>query len=655
MEARATLASGRYPRILVTFSDTSCEEAGAMYAEQVVGGRWRNRERAWAYPLTVEKCREMRAAWGSALRVHEGLSAWYRFTAHEQRKQSVLSQATDARLPRVERIAPKLYAALAPDQRVGAQWIANLYCNAGIYGPEMGVGKTRAVLAGMVERGTTGEVLIVCPKISVRNVWGFNFAEFLPDVPCYLARGTRAQRDRAIEAYAADESGLKVLVVVAEMLRVKGKMHNGKLVDDTFQGYEFEELFLAPWDGVIVDESQKLLGALTVSKGTLMGEGLRRLPVADNGFKLMVSGTPFGHGGAVEGMFGSLHWGWPDDFSSFWRWAEEYFVVTNDKVYVKGGRGQTRTVRNIGPLRGGRTQEEFLRSFGPRIFRQTLEEVSPDHAGKLKFYEQLVELTENQLRQYQELSDNGEVKCASGGWVTTLGPLSEMTRARQVANGVIDRAEEEKVHFTGESAKLDMLVHNLRESRLHNVNGRLKVVVASQFNEFLDVVVDRLNREGIPCHYMTGSTSEVQRDRMMDEFQGTAERIYYSGPDKCPGCHVVRHAQHEKLCPHKATAGPRVFVMNGKAGGVSITLDVADEMHVLDEMFPPEANEQLYRRIFRRSRVHQARVIVYRATGTVDANISEDVAGKLHQQLKVLDGRRGRDIVRQYIRYREGK
>ena len=98
--------------------------------------------------------------------------------------------------------------------------------------------------------------------------------------------------------------------------------------------------------------------------------------------------------------------------------------------------------------------------------------------------------------------------------------------------------------------------------------------------------------------------------------------------------------------------GPRVFVMNGKAGGVSINLDAADYMHVLDEMFPPEANEQLYRRIFRRSRVHRAYILLYRSKGTIDASIADDVASKLHAQLRVLDGRRGLNVVRTYTQYR---
>jgi hypothetical protein len=92
--------------------------------------------------------------------------------------------------------------------------------------------------------------------------------------------------------------------------------------------------------------------------------------------------------------------------------------------------------------------------------------------------------------------------------------------------------------------------------------------------------------------------------------------------------------------------------MNAKAGGVSITLDAADFLFQLDEMFPPEANEQLHRRIFRRSRVHAARVVYFRSEGTIDENVAGAVGATLAEQLKVLDGRRGLQVVREVIRYR---
>lgn len=615
MEIRATMLGGTRPRIAVEFyplrARDDYEIAGEL-ADMVVGARWRNGIKRWVYPLTIEKCREMREAWGPQLRVESPLSAWYRSTVESQRRQAVAGTRADGVLRRVPQVAPALYARMAPDQRAGAAWIATAYRGAGIYAPEAGVGKTRAVLAGIIERGVVGRVLIVCPKISVDQVWGKELAEFT-DYPVHLARGTRVQREEALREFDIDPHETKLLVIVAEMLRVKAKMKNGKLLRDTWEGYEFPGLFSRPWDTVVIDESQKLLASLSIVRGTLAGEGLRRLPQSTEptSLRLAVSGTPFGGGGEVYGMFGSLHWCWPDEYTSFWNWAKENFVVTERQV------SRTKTVQHIGRLRREGGAEAFFRSLGPRIFRRTMDEVSEDHRGKLSWHVIPCGLHPHQAAQYKDFALNGEVT-TPGGVVAATGALAEMTRARQIANGEITMDDTGKVIYTGCSGKIVELIQQLRLRGALLRKGSGRYVIASQWNEMLLPLCVQLEVMGVEYHLLTGRTSLRERERMMNTFQ--------SGE------------------------GPRLFIMNAKTGGVSINLDVADELHQIDEMYPPELNEQLHRRIFRRSRAHEARIYYYRSVGTIDEKVAGDVAEKLHEQLRALDGRRGRQIVRQLIK-----
>lgn len=656
MKIIADILPGATPRITVEFAGIPNPEAMELMAESVQGGRWRNGIKRWVYPATVEKCREMRQVWGHDLHVRKPLAEWYRTVNKAQRRQARVGAREDASLPVVEAAFPALFADLAPDQRAGAAWVASAYRGAGLLAPEMGVGKTRTVVAGLVERQMTGRILIVCPKISVRAVWGKDLAKYT-DWPVFLARGTREQRENVLrEFWKADakyESAGKprVLVVVAEMLRIKAKLKNHRIQSDdngksTFVGFEYPELFnkKKPWEGIVVDESQKLLASTTVVKSTLAGFGLQKLPqsAGPTALRLAVTATPYGDGGEVHGMFGTLRWCWPSEYSSFWGFANENFQVIESSI------GKGRTVKKIGPLRVEGGVEKFFQTLGPRVFRRTLEEVSPGHAGKLRFWIQDCEMEPRQRDQYLELSDNAELKTV-GGVVMANGVLAEMTRARQVANGEInvrqvtvnrwtvilddegnetDEEEllpyvEDRVFFTGVSGKLETLMQALEERGIMDGRGKRKLVIASQFNEFLRIIQERLEREGVAYHYMTGSTTDNQRDRMMAAFQ--------------------------------AKGGPRIFLMNSKAGGVSITLDAADEMHQMDEMYPPEANEQLHRRIFRRSRMHRAHIVYYRSEGTIDEAIADNVGAKLHQQLKTMDGRRGRDIIRKHIKYRGPK
>lgn len=623
MEVRAYLADNRIFAYVILPSRDRWEEARDQ-AKMVAGARWRKGERCWSYPLSVDTCKDMRRAWGKDLRVHPTLSAWYR-TALEQRVAQVhRTTATEATLATVPVVAPALAANIGADQRVTASWMANAYRGAGLLCDEVGVGKTRGIVAGLMEAGITGDILVSCPKISVERVWGANFREWCP-WPVYTARGTREQRLRAINDFDNDPADTKILVVVAEMLRIKGERVGKGKRKYRHTGYEYPMLFVEkyPWAAVVVDEAHLYLGSTTVVRGNLVGEGIKRLPVqqGDRLRKLAATATPFGGGGRVEGMFGCLHWCWPDEFPSFWQWAEKNFDV--QERLVRRREGSLR-VKVVGGLRGDMTQERFWDSLGPRVLRRTLDEVAD--IGDRQELIITCPLTEQQRRQYKGLTEDGEI-VGEDGFIATFGVLSELTRARQVANGAIEPTpgppgkEGTTIRFSGPSGKVDRLMQELRKRRIGKAGPGMKVVVASQFNEFLWLVRDRLVAEGIDFHLMTGSTTDRQRDEMMNAFQ--------------------------------ASGGPRVFMMNSKAGGVSITLDAADEMHILDRMYPPEAETQLRGRIRRRGRAHDVRYFYYHSEGTVDEKISGEVEAKLREQLRVLDGRRKVRYLRSVIRLQD--
>lgn len=580
--------------------------------KRVPGARWDKANRVWTYPRSVETCLAARKAFGSDLTVDADLADWFRIENAARTAREQMAAATDAELHRLPTVAPALAATLRPDQRAGVAWVATGYRNAGLLADKPGLGKTLETIGGLLERYGSDPfaALIICPKVSVKNVWGREFAKWAPHVDVHLARGTRAQREKALAAWAESPAAQKVLVIVAEMTRVK-EAEDHATGKTKIVGYEYPVLFDHLWDTIVVDESQKWMGSLTIVKGTLAGKGFKRLALRNGGHKLAVSATPFGKGGRVQGMFGTLHWLWPDEFTSFWRWAEANFEI--EEQYI--GRGKT--AKKIVGLVGGRSEEDFLKSFGPRLLRRTKEEVLPNLPPK-QYVEVICELVGAQARQYAQLSRDAEVS-TPGGMIMANGTLAEITRAKQVANGEVNVVGD-RVTFTGVSGKIDALEARLDARGIMTGDGDTKVIVASQFNEFLDVVADWLTSKGVAYHVITGATSDRKRDTAMDQFQGEG--------------------------------GPRVFLLNAKAGGVSITLDAADEVHCLDELWNPEDQEQLEDRAHRASRIHQVTIYYYRSEDTIDERIAEDVEAKRQDQHKVLDGRRGLDYVRDMIRMR---
>lgn len=591
-------------------------------------------EFAFLYPLTPDKCIEMRAAWGDRLKVHRTLGEWYRQARETRAAQVARTQQADATLPRVAKLYPRLNAWLKGDQRVTASWIANAYRGGGLLADEVGTGKTAGVVAGLVEADIMGPTLIVCPKISVRAVWLKHLREHT-NIPVYACYGGRPKREKTIAEFLADPAQFKVLVVVAEMLRVKAIREHHRITE--FLGYEYPALFELAWSACVIDESHKVLGAMDVVKANLAGEGIKALRYNPDGrLKLAVTATPFGKGGRTEALFGTLHWLWPDEFSSRWAWLRKYFEVFEEAVYLRGGGGATKPVQRIGNILN---EAALWADLGPRVLRRTMEEVSPEHRGLKHFIEVACEMEGPQLAQYRRFAKDAELP-VDGGILSAYGTLDYMIRCRQLANGLL-RKEGGRVVYTGYSAKIERLMAHLEQL----ASGR-KVVIASQWNEFLDVVQARLEKDGYGSYRLDGKTTERRREDIMNAFQ--AAPIYNGPRPTCPTCHTGKGKAHGARCQ-----GHNIFLLNTQAGGVSITLDAADELHALDEMFPPEAMEQLFGRIFRRGRVHHVFFYLYRSLGTIDEEIGYKIADGAEKQRRLLDGRRGLEYAREIAQYKE--
>lgn len=577
------------------------------------GARWQPKDRVWAYPADVFACTELRRIWGSDLVISPALNAWYRNAKAATDAAQTLTSAADAELARVPMVAPKLAATLRPDQRAGAAWMAHGYRGAGLVAPHPGTGKTLVVIAGLIEAGVTGPIIIMCPKVSVRTVWQRAYERWT-DIPCHIARGTRAQRERAIAAFQADPAVTKVLVVVMEMLRVKNAPEAGH--GWTTKATEYPALFETQWSAQVVDESHKAFGSMTVAKGTLASQGLMKLPLAPGGRRYAVTATPYGRGGRVQGLFGTLRWLWPTEFTSYWKWVERWFEVEQNEVWTGRSRGMV-TTRTVGKLKNGLEEEAFLTGLGPRIFRRRKEEVLRDLPPK-NYVEVLCEPTAAQAKQLQSLVNDAEF-AAGEGVVTADGVLALMVRGKQLADGALRVGELGEVKFDpANSGKIDMLLQVLEE------NGDAKAVIASQFNEFLVAVMARLEPVygglGEGYYYIDGGVSDRAREAAQEAFQRN---------------------EH----------GPRLMVINSKVGGVSIDLDAADHMHILDELWNPEDNEQLEDRIHRASRNHQVTIYQYRTEGTIDEHIRDEVEDKRLAQFQVLDGARGLTYAREMVRY----
>lgn len=674
-------------------------------SKRVNGGRFHDRPvKHWSYPLSLDTCRQLRQAFGSSLRVGDDLVEWYHEAAVQASAQTELSTLEDATLVRV----PQRFAQwLRGYQRAGAAWVAQGYRGAGLVADKPGLGKTPEVLAALLEARVAGPVLVVCPKASVKSVWGYEARRHLRGVPVYLCRGNRERRERMLKRFGnaarKDPHRLRIVVVIAEMLRVKlgnpcytyklkegvdawgevpgewsedsgdfnvdpsvivvsnkisgmckqrlksidGECHlhiqDPKVIqkatgvertekqitkDLVPVGFEYPILFdrhlFGGWRWVILDESHKLLGSLTISRANLMGRALKLLPHHPEGRRYALSGTPFGKGGKIQGMFGTLHWLWPDEHTSFWKWARAVFEIEEKVIgYDKGVRAPKTALKILGPkgmdpnaseADQSAAWERFLASLGPRILRRTKEEMLKDLPPKT-YREVVCELSPLQAKQLTELADYAELSTPNGP-VIVNGLLALRLRSQQIANGGLrkDRGRD-KVHFTQDSGKLDRLWEMLDARGVIDGAPGDKLVIVSRYNEFLDVIGDMLVKDKVQYLRIDGTVSEPKRNAIMERWQ-------------------------------KGLDSERVMLVNLKAGGVSINLDAADEMHMMDEDPDPGVNEQMEDRIHRASRNHKVVIYYYRTEGTVDYLAAHSTEYRRRLQHAVLDGRRGIEDLR---------
>jgi SNF2 family DNA or RNA helicase len=595
--------------------------AGPRYAKKVIGARWSKQEKVWTYPLDIEVCRRLREVFGTQLRVGTELAAWAADAiASEKRAEGMIgmSLAEPVDLPNVEQYAPTMWRAMQDRgyQTVGAAFPAIMgNC---INADQPGLGKTIETFGAIIEAGVAGHILVAAPRTSLNATWKSEIEKWLSDVVggvfAAVATGTRDERNAAIRAVRESTARYSFLLINPEMVRAS-KANDCSDEFDCSKRHahihpDYPALFEQPWDFFIGDEVHKyLMRANPRSKSpSQVGLGFQKLPVAVDGLrKLALTGTPMK--GKPRNLWGTLHWLRPDLYPSQWRWSEMYFK-TEESAYAYSGKKVT---DELDPAR----EDAFNRELNRMMIRRTkseLRRINPAWAPPDKMYfEVWVDMQVKQERAYRQM-ERGSAAQLEGGSLTANGILAEMTRLKQFA-GCLGKLENGNFKPTLPSAKFDWLVDSFLQERgitgdPKTEQGEAKVVVASQFTSFIRLWADELRRTGIECFVITGDTSDPERAASAERFQQ-------------PG-------------------GPRVFLINTNAGGVSITLDAADDVVIMDETWVPDEQEQVEDRAHRTSDTeHQVSIWYVRTKGTIEEDIANTVELKDINQKRVLDGRRG--------------
>lgn len=623
---------------------------------RLAGAYFSKTRMAWQLQLSLDACAALRVEFGEELEIGPRLWEWAAKERKRERKQAKLGRKLKSvPLDRVPAVAPALAKAMEarPYQAPGARFIAqgrNV-----ILADGTGLGKTTTAIAGVIESGVPGPYLVIAPVTALETTWGRELDLRLPEhrvLVLSAANGVVEQRSHMMDLALRSEGSDRLWVVTnssalatriwwecRKCYPVRRWRNNGKpksaVVDCehgstrvvTVAEHDQPAVFSREWGAVIMDESQDVL-IRNSGVPTLNRTGARMLKVRADGIRLPLSGTPM-RGNPLK-LWGTLNWIRPREYGAYWTWVQRLWEVEKSGyggALEIGKRKPDMEVR-LGEMLDGvmlrRTREEVAPHLPPKLYQGT--ELYP--GGPVAVW---LEMTPAQARAYEAMARIGVAELEDGA-LTAIGGLAVLTRLMQFANsygkmvepGRTETPEEWNARMVFEpgppSNKLDWTVQFLTDMGLVGKDREPegKVIIASRFTKTLIMFQTALTLSGVASRRIDGSIPAKQRILAQDQFND----------------------------PH---SGIDVIFLQTQTGGVSITLDAADDMIILDETHVPDDQEQLEARNDNRrpeERISQRRYWYLKSLGTVDQAIAEANAVMDRDQHQLLDGRRGVAYVR---------
>lgn len=606
--------------------------------QSIPGNKFKPREKEphkgeayFYFPAELSICRRLQEALGKRMVLGPDLTAWgWEVTTNEDRLID-LALSVSEELERLPQSLGKLYEAihLGPlgrdmtmPERLAALRKPPSFQSADVKflsqstnplnGNHPGLGKTLEHIAAVFEEGREeGSHLILGPVSSLESVWQTELERW-QSFPVLVAQGGRRERDATLDlAVRYHEAGEPFwLIINWNMAQLTGIYEMGvpdytgkrrKILVDTKE--TFPQLYQIGWMDSNVDEIHK---AGFRNNKSLMAMGINKLKA---GKRYAMSGTPIG--GKTINLWYILNYLNPQDFSSKWRWAEQWLTIDKVTYETRHGPVDTRTIGDINSER----ELEFYRSLTPYMLRRTKEECLPWLPPK-QFIEMQVRMGPKQAKQYEDFARAAEVRIEEEV-LSATSILAEYTRLKQFAislNTIEYYEEDGEKKFrpipTQTSCKLDLLEELLDERGFFEGEPTEQVVIFSQFSRVVDLIVNWLSEvKKVEAWKLTGDTNRRgERKNIQDKFQ--------------------------------AGEGPKLIVMTTTAGGVSINLDRADCVIFMDETWEPDEQEQAEDRIHRASRNHQVTVYRMITRDTVEEYIKSMNIGKASVNKRILDLRR---------------
>ena len=475
---------------------------------------------------------------------------------YEKRDEEELSFELDAKYERLRNFksipeinVPRgLEDVLRPYQTSGYHWLN--YLNdvgwGGILADDMGLGKTVQALTMLrhyKEENGGLKAMVICPTTLIYN-WENEIKKFTPELTYRIHHGSIRTRNT------------EELVQSNIIITTYGTLRSDIQI--------FSKIL---FDYVILDESQAIK-----NPGSKVAKAACLLTAKN---RLCMSGTPLQNN--TFDIFAQMNFLNPGLLGSMEFFRNE-FATPIDKF-------------------GEPEQKDHLRKLlYPFILRRTKEQVAKDLPEKMETI-LFCEMEDEQRNVYEAYRNAYRDKILGvidnqGIGKSQLTILQGLMKLRQICDSPAILNEEEK--YPNHSIKLDELTREITE----NI-GEHKALIFSQFLGMLALIKEKLKENNVVFEYFDGSTSPMERQRAILNFQGS---------DEC-----------------------RVFLISLKAGGVGLNLTAADYVYIVDPWWNPAVELQA---IDRTHRIGQTKnIFAYRM---ICKDTIEDKILQLQERKRIL-------------------
>ena len=406
-------------------------------------------------------------------------------------------------------------AVLRDYQKEGLNWLNFLdeYGFGGCLADDMGLGKTLQVITFLQHlkktRKTKRAHLIVVPTSLIFN-WSEELKKFCPGLS--ILNLTGGDRSRKTDNF--DEHDL-VITTYGTLLR------------------DIELLKEHQFEYVILDESQAIK-----NPNSKRYKAVRMLRSHN---RLVMTGTPI-------------------ENNTFDLYAQMTFV--NPGLLGTMTNFKTEYATPVDKNKDADVAQELRQLISPFLMRRTKEQVAkelPDKTEQVlyctmgKAQRKVYDAYRNKYRDYLmgKIEEEGLGK-------SKMYVLEGLTKLRQICDSPQLLSEDET--YTSESIKIDELMEQVLER-----TGDHKMLLFSQFVSMLQLIKDRLEKEGIPFEYLDGKTRN--RQEKVENFQNDTTI--------------------------------RVFLISLKAGGTGLNLTAADYVYLVDPWWNPAVEAQAIDRCYR--------------------------------------------------------